>query len=201
MPVDVQSLDCRLLRLLAVTRSSRPTGIGVGLRQAGGARGDAALAGRRQHDRGRHLRAHRVQRPADPLRGGHRQHRGRGRAGRRARLRVGHRDARHRRVRARAAGVRDRARCDSVPGPADDRHRRREGGRAVVRARRPADRWTSGGALDREGIAVRAGHHCAQPILRRFGLEATVRASLAPYNTCEDIDALVSTLLTITGKR
>ena len=41
-----------------------------------------------------------------------------------------------------------------------------------------------GKALDREGIAVRAGHHCAQPILRRFGLEATVRPSLAFYNTC-----------------
>ena len=52
-----------------------------------------------------------------------------------------------------------------------------------------------GGALDQEGIAVRSGHHCAQPILRRFGLESTVRASLAPYNTCEDIDALVAALL------
>jgi cysteine desulfurase / selenocysteine lyase len=52
-----------------------------------------------------------------------------------------------------------------------------------------------GGALDREGIAVRSGHHCAQPILRRFGLESSVRASLAPYNTCEDIDALVAALL------
>jgi cysteine desulfurase/selenocysteine lyase len=51
-----------------------------------------------------------------------------------------------------------------------------------------------GGMLDKEGIAVRSGHHCAQPILRRFGLEATVRASLAPYNTCEDIDALVAAL-------
>lgn len=51
-----------------------------------------------------------------------------------------------------------------------------------------------GGLLDREGIAVRSGHHCAQPILRRFGLEATVRASFAPYNTCEDVDALVSAL-------
>ncbi len=48
-----------------------------------------------------------------------------------------------------------------------------------------------GHALDREGIAVRAGHHCAQPILRRFGLETTVRPSLALYNTHEDIDALV----------
>ncbi len=51
-----------------------------------------------------------------------------------------------------------------------------------------------GVALDREGIAVRAGHHCAQPILRRFGLETTVRPSLALYNTYEDIDALVAAL-------
>jgi cysteine desulfurase/selenocysteine lyase len=47
-----------------------------------------------------------------------------------------------------------------------------------------------GRALNQEGIAVRAGHHCAQPILRRFGLEATVRPSLAFYNTHADIDAL-----------
>ncbi len=51
-----------------------------------------------------------------------------------------------------------------------------------------------GAALDREGIAVRAGHHCAQPILRRFGLESTVRPSLALYNTPEDIDALAAAL-------
>jgi cysteine desulfurase/selenocysteine lyase len=51
-----------------------------------------------------------------------------------------------------------------------------------------------GGLLDREGIAVRSGHHCAQPILRRFGVEATVRASLAPYNTHEDIDTLLAAL-------
>ena len=51
-----------------------------------------------------------------------------------------------------------------------------------------------GAALDREGIAVRSGHHCAQPILRRFGLESTVRASLAPYNTREDVDALAAAL-------
>lgn len=45
-----------------------------------------------------------------------------------------------------------------------------------------------------EGVAVRSGHHCAQPILRRFGLEATVRPSLAFYNTCGEIDTLVSVL-------
>ena len=51
-----------------------------------------------------------------------------------------------------------------------------------------------GQALSQEGIAVRAGHHCAQPILRRYGLESTVRPSLAFYNTCDEIDAMVNVL-------
>jgi cysteine desulfurase/selenocysteine lyase len=51
-----------------------------------------------------------------------------------------------------------------------------------------------GNALNEEGIAVRAGHHCAQPILRRFGVEATVRASLAFYNTCEEVDRFIAVL-------
>ena len=58
----------------------------------------------------------------------------------------------------------------------------------VLEGHRPEE---IGEALNREGIAVRAGHHCAQPILRRFGLEATVRPSLAFYNTREEIDTLV----------
>ncbi len=49
-----------------------------------------------------------------------------------------------------------------------------------------------GTILDREGIAVRAGHHCAQPVMDHFGLAATVRASLALYNTRQEIDQLVS---------
>jgi len=56
-----------------------------------------------------------------------------------------------------------------------------------------------GTALNQEGIAVRAGHHCAQPILRRFGHETTVRASLAVYNTCADVDALVKALRELTA--
>jgi cysteine desulfurase/selenocysteine lyase len=48
-----------------------------------------------------------------------------------------------------------------------------------------------GTVLDREGIAVRTGHHCAQPVMERFGVPATTRASLAFYNSREDIDALV----------
>ena len=49
-----------------------------------------------------------------------------------------------------------------------------------------------GKALNAEGIAVRAGHHCAQPILRRLGLEATVRPSFAFYNTFEEIDVFIN---------
>lgn len=56
-----------------------------------------------------------------------------------------------------------------------------------------------GAALNKEGIAVRSGHHCAQPILRRFGLEATVRPSLAFYNTCAEIDTLVGVLHKLAG--
>jgi cysteine desulfurase/selenocysteine lyase len=51
-----------------------------------------------------------------------------------------------------------------------------------------------GDALNKEGIAVRSGHHCAQPILRRFGVESTVRPSLAFYNTYQEIDVLVATV-------
>jgi cysteine desulfurase/selenocysteine lyase len=49
-----------------------------------------------------------------------------------------------------------------------------------------------GTILDREGVAVRTGHHCAQPVLEWFGVPATTRASLAFYNTRQDIDALVA---------
>jgi cysteine desulfurase/selenocysteine lyase len=51
-----------------------------------------------------------------------------------------------------------------------------------------------GTALNKNGIAVRSGHHCAQPILRRFGHETTVRPSLAMYNTCEEIDRMIAVL-------
>jgi cysteine desulfurase/selenocysteine lyase len=51
-----------------------------------------------------------------------------------------------------------------------------------------------GDYLNRRGIATRGGHHCAQPILRRFGLESSLRASLAFYNTCAEVDEFVSAL-------
>jgi cysteine desulfurase / selenocysteine lyase len=53
-----------------------------------------------------------------------------------------------------------------------------------------------GTILDRDGIAIRAGHHCCQPLMARLGVAATARASLAFYNTREDIDALVGSIRT-----
>ena len=58
-----------------------------------------------------------------------------------------------------------------------------------------------GKALNKEGIAVRSGHHCAQPILRRFGVEATVRPSFAFYNTFEEIDRMIAVVRRLAGTR
>ncbi|MBX3241987.1 MAG: cysteine desulfurase [Chitinophagaceae bacterium] len=58
-----------------------------------------------------------------------------------------------------------------------------------------------GQILNKDGIAVRSGHHCAQPILRRFGVEATVRPSFAFYNTCEEIDVLIAAIWNLVNGR
>ena len=55
----------------------------------------------------------------------------------------------------------------------------------------------AGTILDRQGIAVRAGHHCAQPLMDRFGVTATLRASFGLYNTIEDADALAAGVVKI----
>ncbi len=54
-----------------------------------------------------------------------------------------------------------------------------------------------GTILDEEGIAIRTGHHCAMPVMQRFGVPATARASLVFYNTREEIDALVAGILKV----
>ncbi len=58
-----------------------------------------------------------------------------------------------------------------------------------------------GQALNQEGIAVRTGHHCAQPILRRFGVETTVRPSLAFYNTCDEVDRFIAVVRSLAARR
>jgi cysteine desulfurase/selenocysteine lyase len=54
-----------------------------------------------------------------------------------------------------------------------------------------------GTILDREGIAIRTGQHCTQPVMDRYGIPATARASFALYNTRQDVDALVDGLETV----
>ena len=51
-----------------------------------------------------------------------------------------------------------------------------------------------GTVADREGVAIRTGHHCAQPVMDRFGIPATARASFAAYNTFDDVDALAAAM-------
>jgi len=59
----------------------------------------------------------------------------------------------------------------------------------VVEGVHPHDMGT---VLDYDGVAVRTGHHCAQPVMERFGVPATTRASLAVYNTKHEVDVLVA---------
>ncbi|MBL8248840.1 MAG: cysteine desulfurase [Candidatus Competibacter sp.] len=54
-----------------------------------------------------------------------------------------------------------------------------------------------GTILDREGVAIRAGHHCAQPVMQRYGVPATARASFAVYNTHDEVDVLVKALFKV----
>ncbi|MGQ3015034.1 MAG: aminotransferase class V-fold PLP-dependent enzyme, partial [Flavobacteriales bacterium] len=56
-----------------------------------------------------------------------------------------------------------------------------------------------GTLLDKQGIAVRTGHHCAQPLMQRFGIPGTVRASFAFYNTTAEIDAFHQALVRSIG--
>lgn len=57
-----------------------------------------------------------------------------------------------------------------------------------------AHHYDTGMLLDKLGIAVRTGHHCAQPLMESLGIEGTVRASFAVYNTIEEADAFISAL-------
>lgn len=63
------------------------------------------------------------------------------------------------------------------------------------------DAYTAAVQLDQEGIAVRVGHHCTEPLMKRFGLNATMRATLGAYNTREEVESLVNGLLKLRRRR
>ena len=54
--------------------------------------------------------------------------------------------------------------------------------------------YDAGSTLDKLGVAIRTGHHCAQPVMDRFGIPGTMRASFAVYNTKEEIDIFIAGL-------
>ena len=143
MPVDVQSLDADFY-VFSGHKVFAPTGIGAVYGK------EAVLAATQPWQGGGNMIADVTfertvfQDSTRPVRGGHRQYRGRGGVGGGDRLRLAHRYARHRGVRARAAGVRD-GRSAKRARAAHHRHRAREGGRAVVRHRR------TGPGRDRQG--------------------------------------------------
>ena len=173
----------RLLRLLRA-QALRPDRHRRALRQGGAARGDAALPGRRRHDplgdlREDHLRTRcrtssRRARPTSPGPSGWARRStyvDDDRAGRRS---AGY-EQRAARLRHRAAVGRSRAAARSA--------RPRQGGGPLLRARRRPPARHRARSSTHEGVAIRTGHHCAQPVMERFGVPATTRASLGLYNT------------------
>ena len=163
------------------------------LRAQAAARGDAAVPGRRRHDRQRHVREDALQPDSLQVRSGHAEHRRRRRLRRRDRL-PDRRSIARRRSRTRTTVLAyATARVREIPGARIIGEARHKTGvlSFLIEGVHPHD---AGTILDQQGIAVRTGQHCAQPVMDKFCIPATIRASLAIYNTREDIDALVAGL-------
>ena len=168
-----------------------PTGVGVLYGRAELLERDAALAGRRRHDREVTVERTTWRRPPARFEAGTpHDRRGRSASARRSTTSMGWAWS--------AIGAWE----EDLLAYATERVRRdrRASGSSVPRADKAAvlsfvvegvHPHDVGAVLDDEGIAIRAGHHCAQPLMRRFGVPATARASFAFYNTMEEVDALV----------
>ena len=174
-----------------------PTGIGVLYGRTERLAGMPPSPRRRRHDRVGHLRAHPLQGAAAPVRGRDAAHRWCDRSRRGDRLRRGDWLGVDRHTRARPAGARDK-RASRVPGLRIVGTAPEKAGIVsfVMDGVHPHDIGT---ILDREGVAIRTGHHCCQPLMDRLGVPATARVSLALYNTRDDIDALAAALQTVRG--
>ena len=192
LDVDVRDLDVDFY-VFTGHKVYGPTGIGVLYGKRGAARIAAAVQRRRRDDRRGDARRRHLQPAAAPLRGRHAADRPGDRARRRARLYRGDRPGADSRARGSAyaptptSGSARSIRCaSSAPRRA--------------RGRSSPSPWTGAHAhdvatvIDRSGVAVRAGTHCAMPLLQRFGVTSTCRASFALYNTRAEVDALADAL-------
>ena len=192
MKVDVQALDCDFYAFSG-HKMCGPTGIGVLYGKAQPAGEHAAVPGRRRHDPLGELRP-------KPLTTSCRTSSKRARRTSPGTIGLGaavdYLNAigldRIEAYEARVAGLRNE-KVSAVPGVRIIGTAREKAGvlSFVMEGVHPHDVGT---ILDREGVAMRTGHHCAQPVMECFGVPATTRASLAFYNSREDIDALVAGL-------
>ena len=175
--VDVQALDCDFY-VFSGHKLYGPTGIGVLYGKARAARGDAALPGRRRHDplgdasrsTAGHDLPYKFEAGTPNIAGAI----GLGAA-------IDYVDAHRPRARSPPTSTQllDYA-TDALsanPGAAARRHGARARRRSCPSCSTASTRTTSGTILDREGVAIRTGHHCAQPLMERFGVPATARAS------------------------
>ena len=191
LPVDVAATSAATSTRSAAT-SSTARRASASSRAGARSRGDAAVPGRRRHDPLGHLREDRLQRaartssrrarPTSPARSG---------SARRSSTSSGSASRRSPRTSTSCSRTRTSRRSPRSPALRIVGTAREKSGviSFLLGGVHPHDVGT---ILDREGIAVRTGHHCAQPVMDRFGVPATARASLALYNTREDVDALVA---------
>ncbi len=196
LPTDVQAWDADFVGFTG-HKMLGPTGIGVLVAKEELLRGHAGLHGWWRDDPRRAPR--RLDAERDPLevRGGH------------AADRRGHRPARrHRRAHRSRHGRRSAS--TRSPSPATPSARSKSASATTSTIHGPSEPAMRGGVLsfgfrdvhphdisqilDERGVCVRAGHHCAKPLMRRLGVGATARASLYVYNDEDDIDALVDAL-------
>ncbi|CAM5453032.1 Cysteine desulfurase OS=Rhodanobacter lindaniclasticus OX=75310 GN=B1991_03600 PE=3 SV=1 [Rhodanobacter lindaniclasticus] len=194
-PVDVQALGCDFYAFTG-HKMLAPTGTGALWARREHLRGDAAVLRRRRDDPRSPLRRHHLRRAAAQVRG---------------------RYAEHRRFRGHGGGHRLHRIGGLCRDPdvgeqqllqyATERLHEVPGLRIIGEAagKEPVISFLVDGAqatdlatlLDLEGIAVRSGHHCAHPLMQFYGVPATLRASLAFYNTREEIDSFLDALLKV----
>ena len=189
MSVDVTDLDCDFYAFSA-HKLYGPTGVGVLYGKASWLKGMRPYQG--GGDMIRYVTFEKTEFADPPQRfeAGTPEYCRRYRSGRGHRLRPGPGPGAHRRLRGGSAGLCHGPHCRDRGGT-HHRHIHPQGGGGVLRdgSAHPHDIGTM---LDGEGIAIRAGHHCAQPVMQRYGIPATARASFGLYNTRGEVDELVA---------